>query len=64
MKKSLLLIAFSLFTLLTFGQSIPKEYYDLVKIADSLYNAHDYKNSANYYTAAFKANGWKGMPNY
>lgn len=63
MKKTLLLITLIHFSIFTFGQTIPKEYYDLVKIADSLYNVSDYKNSANYYSAAFKANGWKGMPN-
>lgn len=63
MKKVFLFIVFISVTILTFGQSIPKEYFDLVKIADSLYNANDYKNSALQYSDAFKANGWKGMPN-
>lgn len=39
------------------------EYFRLVKKADSLYNIQDYKNSANAYSAAFKANGWKGTQN-
>lgn len=63
MKKSLLLIAIITLTNYTYGQSIPKEYFDLVKIADSLYNAGDYRNSAFQYAAAFKANGMKGMSN-
>jgi hypothetical protein len=50
-------------TILTFGQNIPQGYFDLVKKADSLYNAKDFKNSANKYSDAFKANGWKGLPN-
>jgi len=63
MKQTTLIIAFFLLTNLTFGQNIPKEYFDLVKKADSLYNAKDFKNSANIYSEAFKANGWKGLPN-
>jgi len=63
MKQTTLIIAFFLLTNLTFGQNIPKEYFDLVKKADSLYNAKDFKNSANIYSEAFKANGWKGPPN-
>ena len=63
MKQTTLIIVFFLLTNLTFGQNIPKEYFDLVKKADSLYNAKDFKNSANIYSEAFKANGWKGLPN-
>jgi len=63
MKQTTLIVAFFLLTNLTFGQNIPKEYFDLVKKADSLYNAKDFKNSANIYSEAFKANGWKGLPN-
>jgi hypothetical protein len=48
---------------LTYGQNIPKEYFNLIKIADSLYNAKDFKNSANKYSEAFKANAWKGLAN-
>jgi hypothetical protein len=50
-------------TSLTFGQTIPKEYYDHVKIADSLYNAKAYRMSADQYSEAFKANQWKGFTN-
>lgn len=46
-----------------FAQAIPKVYSDLVKIADSLYEAKDYRNSAAKYSEAFKANGWKGFTN-
>jgi len=34
-------------------------YPDLIGIADSLYNAKDYKNSALAFSGAFRANGWK-----
>lgn len=61
MKQAALILAFFLSTHLTFGQNIPKEYFDFVKIADSLYNAKDYRNSAYKYSNAFKANGWKGF---
>jgi hypothetical protein len=63
MKKKVLIFAFIFLTTLTFSQNIPKEYFDLVKKADSLYNAKDFKNSANKYSDAFKANGWKGLSN-
>jgi hypothetical protein len=63
MKQTALIFVFFLTTTLTFGQNIPQEYFDLVKKADSLYNAKDFRNSANIYSDAFKANGWKGLPN-
>ncbi len=40
-----------------------KEYYRLVNKADSLYDAKEYKSSALVYSAAFKANEWKGLSN-
>jgi hypothetical protein len=46
-------------TQVSFGQNA--EYSSLVKKADSLYNAKDFKTSALTYSAAFKANGWVGM---
>ncbi len=63
MKQKALILAFFLSTLLTFGQNIPQEYFDLVKKTDSLYNAKDFRSSANKYSDAFKANGWKGLSN-
>lgn len=63
MKQKALIIAFLLFTHLAFGQDVPKEYFDLVKIADSLYNSNEYKKSGNKYSEAFKANNWKGFSN-
>ncbi|MFN8887511.1 MAG: hypothetical protein ACK5WF_08625, partial [Cyclobacteriaceae bacterium] len=44
---------------LTNGQSA--QYSALVRVADSLYNAKDFKRSANTYSQAFKSNGWKGF---
>jgi hypothetical protein len=35
MKKAVLIFAFILSTILTFGQNIPQGYFDLVKKADS-----------------------------
>lgn len=61
MKQITLISAFVLSLNWTSGQSITKEYQAFVTIADSLYNAKDFKNSANSYSAAFKANGWKGL---
>lgn len=63
MKKATLISVFFLTAILTFGQNIPQEYFSLVIKADSLYNAKDFRNSANKYSEAFKANGWKGLPN-
>jgi len=63
MKQTAFIIAFFLVTHLTFGQNVPKEYFDLVKIADSLYNLKDFKKSADKYSEAFKANAWKGFSN-
>ncbi|MBK6355036.1 MAG: hypothetical protein IPF46_17005 [Saprospiraceae bacterium] len=63
MKQKALILAFFLSTLLTFGQNIPQDYFDLVTNADSLYNAKDFRSSANKYSDAFKANGWKGLSN-
>jgi hypothetical protein len=60
MKHTLLILAFLFKIQLSNAQDVPKEYFDLVKIADSLYRIKDYKNSANKYSNAFKVNSWKG----
>lgn len=60
MKHTLLILAFLFTKQLSNAQGVPNEYFDLVKIADSLYRIKDYKNSANKYSDAFKANSWKG----
>lgn len=59
MKYSTLLLIFSLSLTIAFGQ--PRQYFDLVKSADSLYKIKEYKNSAFKYSEAFKSNGWKGI---
>lgn len=63
MKQTIFIFALSLSSNLIFGQNIPKEYSHFVKVADSLYNVKDFKKSAASYSAAFKANGWKGFSN-
>ena len=45
------------------AQDIPKEYFDLVKKGDSLYNIKQFEKSAKMYSSAFKVNKWKGLPN-
>ena len=57
----LLCLVFSVIAELALAQS--DKYALLVKQADSLYNARDYKNSAQTYSEAFKSNDWKGYPN-
>src|SRR6185295_4820773 len=61
MKK--LLSGWSILLIATFAyaQPIPQKYSELVKQADSLYKTKDYKNAAIMYSAAFKANAWKGF---
>ena len=54
-------VAFLFFTIQAMGQTRPKEYYDLVGKADSLYKAKNYQQSAFTYSAAFQANGGKGV---
>ena len=61
--KNIILIFLFIFSGNMFSQAQEKEYQDLVRKADSLYNAKDYKNSAKVYSSAFKVFGWKGTPN-
>ena len=61
MKKIIFLSACFISTQVSLGQSV--EYYNLVKKADSLHNAKDFKASALTYSAAFKANGWTAISN-
>lgn len=61
MKKALIFFIWFLSTTITFGQNFPPDYYNLVKKADSLYDAKDFKNSADKYSEAFKVNDWKGL---
>jgi hypothetical protein len=61
MKKYFLVLSSFITIQFSFGQNM--EYLSLVKKADSLYNAGNYKVSASTYSAAFKANGWIGTSN-
>ena len=64
MKEVFITISFIFPISFAYGQSTPsKEYYELVKKADSYYSAKDYKNSASTYSLAFKSFGWKGFIN-
>ncbi|MBT2621972.1 MULTISPECIES: DUF6624 domain-containing protein [Chryseobacterium] len=63
MKKTILVFIIILTTNFSFGQSVPKEYHDKVKTAESLYNAKEFRNSADRYSEAFKSNGWQGSIN-
>lgn len=49
--------------LLLHGQSPTPEYYSRIKMADSLYRLHDYKNAGIAYSSAFKTLGNKGSVN-
>lgn len=61
MKKILLIIALLLLVVTkSVCQNIPKEYFILVKQADSLYKTKEYANAAFKYSEAFKSNKWKG----
>ncbi len=63
MKQTTLILAFILTATLAFGQNIPDEYFALIEMAESLYITKDFKKSADKYSEAFKANGWKGYSN-
>jgi hypothetical protein len=64
MKKCILLVIAALGFNSAIAQTVQTPtYYRLVRQADSLYNAKDYKHSALTYSAAFKANGWKASIN-
>lgn len=49
---------------LSFGQSAPPEYHDLVRQADSLYKAKDYLNSGLKFSTAFQSFGGLGYSNH
>jgi len=59
MRTTTLSIGFLIVTASLFAQGTYKGYHDLIGIADSLYNAKEYKNSALAFSGAFRANGWK-----
>jgi hypothetical protein len=60
MKKTLFIFYFALIACISQAQTV---YPDLIRKADSLYKANDFKNSAFAYSEAFKVNGWKGLTN-
>lgn len=61
MKKHICLLLFIISVVFTKGQTFPpRDYAHYIKIADSLYDSKDYKNSALNYSKAFEAFGWKG----
>jgi hypothetical protein len=62
MKQIISFLFFAFSATLAIGQ-LPQQYYDLVRMADSLYLAKDFKHSAHTYSDAFKANGWKALSN-
>jgi len=62
MKKITIILAFYLTNTLTFGQTIPQVYFDLIKQADSLYKENEFKKSALKYSEAFKTIGGIGYP--
>jgi pimeloyl-ACP methyl ester carboxylesterase len=59
MKTTTLFLGFVIYTVSLLGQNNPQKYSELIRKADSLYNAKDFKNSALSFSNAFKANGWK-----
>ena len=59
MKQITLIVIFVASITLTRGQSTPREYFNLVKQADSFYKAKEYKKSGYKYSEAFKL--WKGF---
>lgn len=62
MKKLFLFSTIFLIWTGVYGQTTKSEYSNLIKKADSLYQAKDFKNSALTYSSAFKVLGWKGLP--
>ncbi|MBL7912633.1 MAG: hypothetical protein JNJ41_16345 [Bacteroidia bacterium] len=57
--KNLLLFFGVLFTFSFYSQRPPARYFDLIKKADSLYYAKEYKSSALFFSSAFKENEGK-----
>lgn len=61
MRTLLLFVASCLFSCSLFAQ-LPQGYTDNIKKAEEYYDTKDYKKSAEYYSKAFAANGYKGLP--
>jgi hypothetical protein len=62
MNKAALTFCFVQYFFCAAAQGPSEQYSRLVSQADSAYNKGDFKTSVLYYTAAFKACGWKGQP--
>lgn len=60
MRKIFLFIIFYFSIHCSFGQYPPKEYFNLIKLADSLYKAGEYQKAAFSFSNAFRTNGGKG----
>ena len=60
MRKFTLCLLSIIWSIIVIGQGLPEEYMVFAKKADSLFAAKKYKEAAFSYSAAFKANGWKG----
>lgn len=60
--RQILLVFLLIIATVAAGQTISKEYPNLIKKADSLYKMADYKRSGQAYSMAFKSSGWKGNP--
>lgn len=61
-RKTIIVLALQIFSCVLYAQQPPKEYAQLIRQADSLYQGRDYKTSAHTYSLAFKLLGWKGYP--
>jgi len=61
MKSNLVFLVCMTTVHISFGQTTPPEYDELVRKADSLYKTKDYEASAFAYSDAFKVYGWMGL---
>jgi len=62
--KNCIIFGLCLTITLAFGQTVPSEYHNLVRQADSLYKAKDYLNSGLKFSAAFQSFGGLGYLNH
>ena len=62
MKKNILILYYIIGTYFVVGQTPPKEYRELIAKGLALYQIKDYKAGAFAFSAAFKTNGWKALP--
>jgi len=64
MKKYYIILGLCLKISVSFGQTAPPEYHNLIRQADSLYKAKDYLNSGLKFSAAFQSFGGLGYSNH